>query len=165
MFAIFLSNKDRSAVKSAARNAWVNSRPKSVASLPARQSRPASRKRRWGLRTTQLTVNNMEPQKWMSGLENRHYDKAPIREAIIDIQIENSSSLTLANLEKVGILLPQGYAQRNKVMMRQLRGQLEAGVFTATASQDPMGYAFVGGEGKHFLQCKVNGFTDRKSTR
>jgi uncharacterized protein (TIGR04255 family) len=22
-----------------------------------------------------------------------------------------------------------------------------------------MGYAFVGGEGKHFLQCKVNGFT------
>ena len=101
----------------------------------------------------------MEPQKWMSWLKDRHYDKAPIREAIIDIQIENSSSLTLANLEKVGILLPQGYAERHRVMMGQLRGQLEAGVFTATASQDPMGYAFVGGEGKHVLQCKVNGFT------
>jgi uncharacterized protein (TIGR04255 family) len=101
----------------------------------------------------------MATQKWMSWLKNRHYDKAPIKEAIIDIQVENSSSLTLASFEKVEILPPRGYAERQKVMMSQLRGQLEEGVFTATAKQDQMGYAFVGGEGKHVVQFRVNGFT------
>lgn len=94
----------------------------------------------------------------MSWLKNRHYDRAPIREAIIDIQIENSSSLTLGNFERAGILPPQGYAERHKMMRGQLRGQVEEGVLTATASQDPLGYAFVGGEGKHVVQFKVNGF-------
>ncbi len=42
----------------------------------------------------------MATQKWMSWLKDRHYEKAPIKEAIIDIQIE-SPSLTLANFEKV----------------------------------------------------------------
>src|ERR1700733_7895332 len=101
----------------------------------------------------------MATQKWMSWLKDRHYDKAPIKEAIIDIQIENSSSLSLANLEKVEIPPPRGYAERQKVMINRLRGQLEGGILTATAKQDQMGYAFVGGEGKHVVQFRVNGFT------
>jgi uncharacterized protein (TIGR04255 family) len=101
----------------------------------------------------------MATQKWMSWLRDRHYDKAPIKEAIIDIQIENSPSLTLANFEKVEISPPRGYAERQKVMVGQLRGQLEEGILTATAKQDQMGYAFVGGEGKHVVQFRVNGFT------
>ena len=44
-------------------------------------------------------------------------------------------------------------------MMSHLRGHLEAGVLTATAKQDQMGYAFVGGDGKHVVQFRVNGFT------
>ena len=95
----------------------------------------------------------------MSSLGNRHYDKAPIKEAIIDIQIENPSSLTLANFENVGILPPPGYTERQELMMGHLRGQLEEGVLTATARQDQLGYVFVGGEGKHVVQFKVNGFT------
>ena len=94
----------------------------------------------------------------MSWLKDRHYDKAPIKEAIIDIQIE-SPSLTLTNFEKVEISPPVGYAERRTVMMGQLRGQLEGGILTATAKQDQMGYAFVGGEGKHVVQFRVNGFT------
>jgi uncharacterized protein (TIGR04255 family) len=101
----------------------------------------------------------MEDQKWMSWLKNMHYDKAPIKEAIIDIQIENSPSLALANFENVEISPPQGYAQRQKLMMGQLRGQMERGLLTATAKQDQMGYAFVGGEGKHIVQFRLNGFT------
>ena len=101
----------------------------------------------------------METQKWMSWLKNRHYDKAPIKEAIIDIQIENPPSLTLADFENVDISPPHGYAERRRVMMGQLRGQLEEGVLTATAKQDQMGYAFVGGEGKHVVQFRMNGFT------
>ena len=100
----------------------------------------------------------MATQTWMSWLKDRHYDKAPIKEAIIDIQIE-SPSLTLTNFEKVEISPPVGYAERRTVMMGQLRGQLEGGILTATAKQDQMGYAFVGGEGKHVVQFRVNGFT------
>lgn len=95
----------------------------------------------------------------MSWLKDRHYDKAPIKEAIIDIQIENSPSLTLANFEKMEIAPPRGYAERQKVMMGQLRGQLEGGILTATAKQDQMGYALVGGEGKHVVQFRLNSFT------
>jgi uncharacterized protein (TIGR04255 family) len=100
----------------------------------------------------------METKKWMSWLKGRHYDKAPIKEAIIDIQIENPSSLALDNFEKLEIP-PQGYAGRQKVMMGQLRGQFERGILTATANQNQLGYAFVGGEEKHVIQFKVNGFT------
>ena len=63
------------------------------------------------------------------------------------------------NFEKLEISLPQGYAERKKVMMGHLRGQFEGGVLTATTKQDQMGYAFVGGEGKHVAQFRVNGFT------
>ena len=96
----------------------------------------------------------MATPTWMSWLEHRHYDKAPIKEAIIDIQIE-SSPLAMANIEKP---VP-GYTERHKVMKGQLHGQVEGGTLTATASQDQMGYAFVGGEGKHVVQLKMNGFT------
>jgi uncharacterized protein (TIGR04255 family) len=90
---------------------------------------------------------------------DRHYDKAPIKEAIIDIRIEDSPSLTVANFEKAEVSPPRGYAERRKVMIGHLQGRLEAGVLTATAKQDQVGYAFVGAEGKHVVQFGVNGFT------
>jgi len=100
----------------------------------------------------------MSIQKWMSWLKDRHYDKAPIKEAIIDIQIE-SASLTLANFDKVEVSPPRGYAERQKVTIGHIRGRLEGGILTATANQDELGYAFVGGEGKHHVQFRLNGFT------
>jgi uncharacterized protein (TIGR04255 family) len=105
------------------------------------------------------TVDSMETQKWMSWLRDRHYDKAPIKEAIIDVQIEGSPSLGLASFEKAESMPPQGYEKRQKLMMGQVRSQLAGGQLTATPKQDPMGYAFVGGEGKHVAQFRVDGFT------
>src|SRR5579859_667624 len=101
----------------------------------------------------------MATKTWMSWLEDRHYDKAPIKEAIIDIQIENSPSLTLANFEKVAISPPRGYAGRQTLIIGQLRGQFEGETFTATAKQDQIGHVFVGGEEKYVVQFRVNGFT------
>ena len=95
----------------------------------------------------------------MSWLRDRHYDKAPIKEAIIDIQVEPSSSLTVASLENVQVVPPQGYEERKTLMMGQIRSQLERGQLTATAKQDPLGYAFMGGEGKHVAEFRLNGFT------
>lgn len=94
----------------------------------------------------------------MSSLKNRHYEKAPIKEAIIDIQIESSPPLALTRFDKPGI--PVGYSERRTLMRNQLKGEMhEGGVLTASATQDAMGYAFVGGEGKNVIQLKVNGFT------
>ena len=39
-------------------------------------------------RLIQLTTWRL--MRWMSWLRDRHYDKAPIKEAIIDIQVEHS---------------------------------------------------------------------------
>lgn len=44
-------------------------------------------------------------------------------------------------------------------MTGRIQGQMDKGVLTATAKQDQTGYAFVGGEGKHVVQFRVNGFT------
>jgi uncharacterized protein (TIGR04255 family) len=101
----------------------------------------------------------MEGQEWMSRLKSTHYDRAPIKEAIIDIQIESSPSHTPANFENLETSLPEGYAQRRKLILGQVRGQMEGGLLTAAANQEQMGYAFVGGEGKHVVHFKVNGFT------
>jgi len=95
----------------------------------------------------------------MSRLKSTHYDRAPIKEAIIDIQIESSPSHTPANFENLETSLPEGYAQRRKLILGQVRGQMEGGLLTAAANQEQMGYAFVGGEGKHVVHFKVNGFT------
>jgi uncharacterized protein (TIGR04255 family) len=92
-------------------------------------------------------------------MRDRHYDKAPIREAIIDIQIEQSAFLTLANLEDVRTVPPQGYEKGQKVIMGHLRGQIEEGRLTASADQDQLGYFFTGGQSKHVAQFRVNGFT------
>jgi uncharacterized protein (TIGR04255 family) len=131
--------------------------PNSGPSPPVGLWLPVLRRRPGGRRSD--TVNNMATQKWMSLLKDRHYDNAPIKEAIIEIQIESSQPLALTNLEKAGISVPQGYAERRRLMMGQLRGQFEGGILTATANQDEIGYAFVGGEGKHVAQFRVNGFT------
>ncbi len=101
----------------------------------------------------------MATQDWMSSLENRHYANAPIKEAIIDIQVQNPPSLTLASFENAGILPPPGYTERHPLMVGHVRGQLEEGVLKASAGQDQLGYAFVGGEGRQVVQFKVNGFT------
>lgn len=99
----------------------------------------------------------MGSQGWMSPLTSRHYNKAPIREAIIDIRTEGSPSLAPTNFSKV--TPPSGYKERQELMLGQVSGHLAAGQLTATAKQDPLGYAFVGGEGKHIAEFRVNGFT------
>jgi uncharacterized protein (TIGR04255 family) len=105
-------------------------------------------------------VENMDSLKWMSSaVRDRHYDRAPIREAIIDIQIEPSASVTVANFASAQITPPQGYEDRKLLMMGEVQSHLKEGQLTATAKQDEMGYVFIGGQGKHVAQFRVNGFT------
>src|SRR5712691_4601288 len=98
----------------------------------------------------------MEIPKWMSWLQDRHYDKAPIREAIIDIQIDQTVPLNLADLEFLGDRVP-GYSERRNLLRGQLTGQFSGGQPTATIKQDQIGYQFIGGEGKHIAGFRLDG--------
>jgi uncharacterized protein (TIGR04255 family) len=100
----------------------------------------------------------MEIPKWMSWLLERHYDKAPIREAIIEIQIDQTVPLNLADLEILSDRVP-GYSERRNLLRGQLTGQLSPGQQpTATIKQDQIGYQFIGGEGKHIAGFRLDGF-------
>ena len=100
----------------------------------------------------------MEIPKWMSWLQNRHYDKAPIREAIINIQIDQTVPLNLADLEIAGDRVP-GYSERRNLFQGQVIGQFSTGQPTATIKQDQVGYQFIGGEGKQIAGFRLDGFT------
>lgn len=100
-----------------------------------------------------------EIQGWRSWLQGRHYDKAPIKEAIIDIQIDQATaSFKLHDLEHLGTKA-EGYSSRGALHFGRLTGRLQAGQFTATTQQDQIGYQFVGGDGKHIAGFRLNGFT------
>jgi uncharacterized protein (TIGR04255 family) len=94
---------------------------------------------------------------WMSWLQGRHYENAPIREAIIDIQIDGAASIKLSALEKID-LRTQGYPERRNMVTGHFHGQLQAGEFTATAKQDQSGYQFIGAEGKQLAGFRLDGF-------
>jgi uncharacterized protein (TIGR04255 family) len=100
-------------------------------------------------------VENIRP--WMSWLQGRHYDKAPIKEAIIDIQISGAVTAILPALERINFS-QHGYLERQSVLRSQLLGKLQAGEFTATTKQDQIGYQFVGAAGKQIVHCRVDGF-------
>lgn len=93
----------------------------------------------------------------MSWLQDRHYDKAPIREAIIDIQIDRTVPLNLADLEILGNRVP-GYSERRDLFLRQVTGQFSTGQPTATIKQDQVGYQFIGEDGKQIAAFRLNGF-------
>lgn len=99
----------------------------------------------------------VEEKQWMFWLKNRHYDKAPIKEAVIDIQIDGASSRSVTVF--AGASLPSGYVPRQTIVKGLLRGQLTSGRLSAEGKQDEIGYVFVGGDGKHVAQFKTDGFT------
>lgn len=95
---------------------------------------------------------------WRSWLQGRHYDKAPIKEAIIDIQIDQpAGSLKLTDLEHLGTKA-EGYSALGSLLFGRLTGRLEAGQFTATTDQDHVGFRFAGGDGKYVASFRLNGF-------
>jgi uncharacterized protein (TIGR04255 family) len=95
----------------------------------------------------------------MLWLKDRHYAKAPIKEAIIDIQITKPATVNLESFENAETRLPPGYKERTGLLVAELQGHFADGQFTAATNQNEIGYRFVGGQGKHVVQFRVNGFT------
>src|SRR5579872_1491312 len=95
---------------------------------------------------------------------NEHYEHAPIREAIVDIQIEPPPTLSVASLD-VPSIRASGYPKGNKLFRGQLIGRMEAERLTAQTESDQVGYQFLPEEGgKHVAQFRLDGFTFSRLT-
>lgn len=89
---------------------------------------------------------------------HRHYDKAPITEAIIDLRVRPRAELSLEELDQ----LQSGevrYSQRE--LLFEAHGLIEVrpgGAASASARQEQHGFRFKSDDGKDIWQARKNGF-------
>ena len=88
----------------------------------------------------------------------RHYTKAPITEALIDLRVELPSDLALRSLREIQHSIKSDYPIDEDIVVAQ--GQFQAGSkVIATASESPVGYRFSSEDKKRILQARLDGFT------
>jgi uncharacterized protein (TIGR04255 family) len=87
-----------------------------------------------------------------------HYENAPISEALIDIRVQFSGTVTLETLQSIHDRVKDKYPRIDKRIYVQ--GQFLAGTDVgAVAKQTDMGYAFISADGKQVFQARLDGFT------
>lgn len=89
---------------------------------------------------------------------HRHYKKAPIIEALIDLRVEFSSDVTLSTLRKVQSDTESDYPLSEEITLAQTEFQVGSSV-TAIASQSTVGYRFYSSDRKQILQARLDGFS------
>lgn len=88
----------------------------------------------------------------------RHLDRAPIREAIIDIQFAPAADMKF--IAELGNSIGDGYRKPSDIWQASIGVNFEqVGAGGTTARRALVGKRFDGFDGKHVLQCRVNGFT------
>jgi uncharacterized protein (TIGR04255 family) len=87
-----------------------------------------------------------------------HYPRAPIREALIDLQVTPSEKVTLCLLEQVKQEVQSEFPVFKKRGVFEAKYSAGANV-GASAQQKETGFAFFSGDGLHVLQARVDGFT------
>jgi uncharacterized protein (TIGR04255 family) len=86
----------------------------------------------------------------------RHYSRAPITEAIIELRAKLPEGITAADLEKCGADQTGAYPTKKKLNLSV--GQLELGERLSTsASTRHMGFLFASADNKQVFQARVDG--------
>jgi uncharacterized protein (TIGR04255 family) len=86
------------------------------------------------------------------------YEKAPITEALIDIRVELSPSVTVEDLRTLHGHVSHDYPKKEDRYLVQ--GQFSIGTESgATTKQQHIGFAFRSEDGKKILQSRLDGFT------
>lgn len=87
-----------------------------------------------------------------------HYDRAPITEAIIDLQVRPREGVTLSEIEGVRSGEEGLYPDAKKFAVAH--GQFEVGErVVASAQQEHTGYVFASADRKQLMQSRLDGFT------
>lgn len=88
-----------------------------------------------------------------------HFDKAPIREAIIAIQVHDLPDSIIEELRK----LPQGvrdtYPKSTQISLSQFVGEISPQRTAASAHQRSLGLQFNSTDSKQLFQVRLNGFS------
>lgn len=91
-------------------------------------------------------------------MQQTHYSKAPITEAVIDLKVNSAPDANLSALEGLAGSLQQDYPKRQELMT--IQGQFQGGQsVAATASQSRTGYLYLSEDKKQILQAKLDGFS------
>jgi len=87
-----------------------------------------------------------------------HYSKAPITEAILDIQVEAPSGLAPLSLAACQDSVRTDYPTKRE--LKAAFAQFEMGPqLAASATSQDLGFAFINPDGKQLFQVRTNGFT------
>jgi uncharacterized protein (TIGR04255 family) len=89
-------------------------------------------------------------------LPARHYPKAPITEAVIDIRVELPPEVSLATLAEVQVGEESRYPSKASVINEQV--QIAAGL-GASVSREELGLVFRSDDEKYIFQARRDGFT------
>jgi uncharacterized protein (TIGR04255 family) len=89
----------------------------------------------------------------------KHYTKAPITEALIDLRIVPLGERSLINLKNLQQSLSENYPQLEEINLAQGQFQQTGSTVTATAIQSPLGYRFISDDKTQVFQACLNGFT------
>lgn len=91
--------------------------------------------------------------------EALHFDKAPIREAVIAIQVHDLPESTASELRLLPEQVKDSYPQKLELKHAEFVGQIGPQGSTATASQKIIGFQFQAADSKQIFQARVNGFS------
>ncbi len=88
--------------------------------------------------------------------EYPHLENAPIREALIDIQVKLPEGTTIEDIEKFGELVKNDYPQ----ICKRWEANIEIKADKASdMQQKQVGYNFISNNKKQIIQARINGFT------
>lgn len=91
-------------------------------------------------------------------MPQKHYTKAPITEALIDLRVTMPPETNLSMLRELHRDIEKAYPTTEE--MFAVQGQLEFGsTITTTTRQTPVGYRFLSGDQQQILQARLDGFT------
>jgi len=91
--------------------------------------------------------------------EALHFNKAPIREAIIAIQIHDLPEEIIKEIRRLPEQVGGAYPKNNEMSLGQFVGQISPQGTTASASQRSLGLQFHSADTKQLFQVRLNGFS------
>jgi uncharacterized protein (TIGR04255 family) len=90
--------------------------------------------------------------------QESHYSKAPITEAILDIQVETAEGLTPLSLAACQDSVLADYPTKRELKATIAQFEMVPQLVASATSQD-LGFAFISPDGKQLFQTRMNGFT------
>jgi len=88
-----------------------------------------------------------------------HFDNAPIREAIIAIQVHDLPDSIVGELRTLPEKVKDAYPQKTDIRESKFVGQINPQGPSASASQRAIGFQFQTADSKQLFQARLNGFS------